>query len=501
MRKISMVTIVAALCACSGDDKSSADSGATTSSTTATGTTGTTGTTATGTTGTTATGTTGTTGTTATGTTGTTATGTTGTTGAVPCDDTRPPVFLVHGITASGSRFAPLLDYMTSNGYCLDRVFAHDYASLYHFDSDPYVLDWRKGSGMFELLDAAVDEVLAETGADKVDFIGHSLGGLAGYTYMADPDHAAKVNRYAHVASFANFQPAGPKGEVPTLNIYGTAEGVIDPMFMGEIPGATNVVLDGADHYQALYRADAFAEIYKFLNDGEEPVAEVLPQAEPIEVSGKALVFMDNTPLEGASIDIYEVDPATGFRVDAVPAAEFVVAADGAWGPFEAAPETTYEFVATPTDGAPTVHVYTPPFVRSTNLFYLSTMANYPSASLLVWGAAPMDQPQTNLFTFVSFQSVMADRDTISVGGVDLTSEDLFSSSKNIWAFGSYDDGDQVSSLDADPLFADFTTFNGVDLYLPADVPTTINVTMNDRSLNVSSWPANENHLVYAVLR
>ena len=54
--------------------------------------------------------------------------------------------------------------------------------------------------------------------------------------------------------------------------------------------------------------------------------------------------FANNLPLPGARLEVFAIDPATGERRGAR-AHRQVIAADGAWGPFTAQPNTPYEFV------------------------------------------------------------------------------------------------------------------------------------------------------------
>src|SRR5262245_29290593 len=73
------------------------------------------------------------------------------------CDASLRPLVFVHGLYGSGDNIANVALLMTSNGYCADRFFAIDYESL-NSAAQP---------GTNGKLDEFIDQVLAETGADK----------------------------------------------------------------------------------------------------------------------------------------------------------------------------------------------------------------------------------------------------------------------------------------------------------------------------------------------
>jgi triacylglycerol esterase/lipase EstA (alpha/beta hydrolase family) len=105
------------------------------------------------------------------------------------------PVVLVHGTLANSVdnwlSFAP---YLVARGYC---VFSLDYGQL------PGVPVF---GGLGPIADSAqqlsdyVDTVLADTGASKVDLVGHSEGGMMPRYYLKFLGGAAKVNALIGIA-------------------------------------------------------------------------------------------------------------------------------------------------------------------------------------------------------------------------------------------------------------------------------------------------------------
>ena len=109
------------------------------------------------------------------------------------------PVVLVHGTFGNRSTnwqtYGPLLK---NNGYC---VFAPTYGTL---PGLPFPVDALGGFGDMrasaEQLRTFVDEVLATTGAEKVDFVGHSQGTLMPQYYVRYLGGAPSVQNYVSLA-------------------------------------------------------------------------------------------------------------------------------------------------------------------------------------------------------------------------------------------------------------------------------------------------------------
>ncbi|MFF7294541.1 alpha/beta fold hydrolase [Streptomyces sp. NPDC008265] len=83
----------------------------------------------------------------------------------------RPPVLLLHGFTDNRSVFVLLRRALGADG--LRHVEAHNYS--------PFTVDLRVTA---RHLARRVEELCARTGQDRVDLVGHSLGGLVGRYYV-----------------------------------------------------------------------------------------------------------------------------------------------------------------------------------------------------------------------------------------------------------------------------------------------------------------------------
>ncbi|AJY09672.1 triacylglycerol lipase [Burkholderia dolosa] len=141
---------------------------------------------------------------------------------------TRYPIVLVHGLTGT-DRYAGVLDYWYGIRQDLEQHGATVYvANLSGFQSD----DGPNGRG--EQLLAYVKQVLAATGATKVNLVGHSQGGLTSrYVAAVAPELVASVttigtpHRGSEFADFVQsvlaYDPTGLSSSVIAafVNVFG----------------------------------------------------------------------------------------------------------------------------------------------------------------------------------------------------------------------------------------------------------------------------------------
>ena len=117
------------------------------------------------------------------------------------------PVLYVHGIHSRASGFRRSARHLRDNGYW---VWGFNYGKMF--------LPGLYGTGRLEdsldQLRADVDKVLAATGADQVDIVAHSQGGLLTKLFIAQGG-ADKVRRV--VAMGANFHGTDLEGAAPRV--------------------------------------------------------------------------------------------------------------------------------------------------------------------------------------------------------------------------------------------------------------------------------------------
>jgi len=162
------------------------------------------------------------------------------------------PVILVHGtfgdMSDSWQALSPLL---YNHGYC---VFALNYGS-YNGSGTVGVYATGDIAASAAQLATFVNKVLAATGAQKVDLVGHSQGGMMPRYYIKNLGGAAKVDTLVGLA---------PSNHGTTL------EGLFT--LAGDIPGASSFV--GAD-CPACEQQEAGSSFITALNAGGETVPSV----------------------------------------------------------------------------------------------------------------------------------------------------------------------------------------------------------------------------------
>lgn len=98
------------------------------------------------------------------------------------------PVVFVHGYSGSASNWSAAETRFRLSGYSDSQLHSFEY-------------DWRQSNERSAAeLAGYVDNVLAETGADKVDIVNHSMGGLVSRWYMKELGGHADVGHWASLA-------------------------------------------------------------------------------------------------------------------------------------------------------------------------------------------------------------------------------------------------------------------------------------------------------------
>jgi hypothetical protein len=292
----------------------------------------------------------------------------------------------------------------------------------------------------------------------------------------------------AHYASLAGFFGENLPESVPIMSISSEADYMTG---VYEIPGAANVIFEDKDHLQVATSKETFAALYPFFNDGEQPeTMEVIPR-EPIELSGRAVVFGVNDPSPGSRIEIHAFDPETGERFSKAPDGTFYADADGYWGPFSAEADTYYEFVIYDPDlfWVP-VHYYREPFPRSNNKVYFRTLP--PKASLLglVFRFLPYNDRYA-LFAWLGLnRAVVYGRDTLTADGHDLATEEMAAAENTTIAIFFFDTNFNGISEEAPAggIFTSFPFIRFFDIIVDTDPPRAIPFTFNGRTMAIRNW-------------
>ena len=404
------------------------------------------------------------------------------------------PVIFVHGSSGSGAQFESQAMRFASNGYPANRITAFEYDSTFTINTYDDV---------YAKLDQHIAAVKAETGAAKVDVLGHSLGttvmigtdGAGGY--MAFPARAANI---AHYVNIDGRTALALPGGVPTLALWA---GLGTPG--RQIVGATNVTIPNQTHVQTATSAESFVEMYKFFT-GEEPATNTIVPEPPdqVRLAGRAVFFPQNKGVEGATVEMWEVDSATCRRVETKPAATRVVGEDGAWGPFKAKGGYSYEFVII-SEGASIHHFYSEPLIRSSYLVRLNTSP--PTGGIGDWIEKNDRHSAINIMRYKEFWGDQdVNNDILTVNGVNVATPSLCPINRRVISFFAFDKGsDGVNNLVTPPFPFNVLSFlSGADFYIPAADPPagTISVELTPRGgggkkqvMNVPNWQSSK-HMI-----
>ncbi len=399
------------------------------------------------------------------------------------CDESFTPIVFVHGILEDGDAFSTQTMRFASNGYCIDRIYCFDWNALGDVGDKPRDLA------------EFIDSVLEETGAARVNLIGHSVGAELTVAYLNRPENAQKISHYAQIAALPCLDiPAG----FEALNISSQDDAAVGACELSDTP---NVTLSDIDHLQTATSPEVFQTLYEFFNGKAPQTTDITPQ-KPIELSGRAVVFGMNAPVSGVQIQIWQCDPETGERLFKNPSGVFFSDDDGRWGVFDAAPGAYYEFACLdPAEFWPPMHYYREPFARSNNNVYFRVYPKSDSALGLVFRALPLSDAWASFSWMNINRSVMLGRDTLSVNGIDLSTPAIADAALTtlVIVFGDAN-GNGVSDENAlaGPLAeVDFVRF--FDLLIASDPYIPIRFEFNGRAMAVPNWKARTQGLSVAV--
>ena len=397
------------------------------------------------------------------------------------------PIIFVHGGAGSAQQFDSQAMRFASNGWPVDLLFAFEYDSTFATQSFPAVI---------ARLNVFVDGVLAQTGADQVYLMGHSLGTFVSQVYLSVPFYAAKVAKYVNIdGGTASALPGG----VPTLAIWAelAGSGAVNPP--RAIVGATNVLLPGQFHVQSATSAEAFAAMFEFFTGEPPATTDILPVPPgQVEIAGRAVFFPANMGVSDATVEIWEVDDTAGARKYDEPVATCSLSGtgyyDGVWGPVKVNGLKHYEMVLL-REGFRPHHFYFEPFMRSN---YFVRLLTSPPGGIGEY----MDRSDYHSNIVITRQNDWRDEDVLEINGVSVLPA-IGGIAKNLIGLFVYDkDADGVSDLTQPiPLYHAITFMSGVDLYMPAAEPPdgTISIVVTPRwgggktqVINIPNWASSE---------
>ena len=194
------------------------------------------------------------------------------------------PILMVHGTGSTSSSWYYMIRYLRSNGYD-DRL-------LYTIDmSDNYTLC---AESHITQISNKVEEIVLESGFNRIDVIGHSRGALNLFDYMRFDNGSNRVRNWISLGGPNNFScvtnqnpPSDPTPGDQTLytSIYSTSDERVTPA-LAIIEGARNIAVDNVSHYRLTLDPVVFPHVLEALqgtglNDGEGLSQPPLPPTGP----------------------------------------------------------------------------------------------------------------------------------------------------------------------------------------------------------------------------
>ncbi len=221
------------------------------------------------------------------------------------------PVVLVHGLGATmadnWSTMAPLL---ADNGYCV-------FALTYGLDpGENYVGGVEPMEVSSQQLANFVDEVLAITGASKVDLVGHSEGTVMPQYYLKRLGGASRVNRYVAVAPlYQGTTLYGLSAGINALETYlPSVAGPIESVVAGEC-GSCQEFLNGSPFLTKLYSDGVYAVpgvTYTTIMTRYDELVIPYTSGELHALNATNIVVQDQCPLDFSEHATLAWDPVVG---------------------------------------------------------------------------------------------------------------------------------------------------------------------------------------------
>ena len=392
------------------------------------------------------------------------------------------PIVFVHGFGGSGEQYELPARLFASNGYPPSWIANYDYNST-------------GATGGAAPLDKFIDAVRMRTGFDKVDLVGHSRGTMVSQDYLADPARAAKVAHYANIAG----RPSTNVGGVPTLVVGSKGDKIAGPGAVRE--GAKHVVLEKPDHVEAATGPECFEKVYTFFNDGKAPKTLKITPQEPIAVAGFAKLFGPNTPLAGATVEVYAVAADTGRRLAPKPLAQLTVRQDGAWGPFQAKTGQHYEFCLHTPGNARPMHYYREPFVRTDLLVYLKMRDEKSEPGASVVRDLHLSDDSSILIVSQLNGAIAAGKDSLKINDVEIATPEIAPAAATKVGFYVFDANQNKKTDATHPAGPNWNLpfISAADVYIPTDKPDSVKLEFNGHVLHVPNWkPASEGLIAVA---
>jgi triacylglycerol lipase len=195
---------------------------------------------------------------------------------AVPASaSAREPILFVHGWNSSSSTWTTMVGRFQADGYTAAELNNWSYNTS------------QSNATTAQQVAARVDQILAATGAAKVDIITHSMGGLSSRYYLRNlggtakvddwvslggPNHGTDTARFCWQASCVEMRPGSSflnalnqgdetPGTTNYLTWWSPCDEVINPDSSVSLSGATNTQTACMSHSSLKENATVYAQV------------------------------------------------------------------------------------------------------------------------------------------------------------------------------------------------------------------------------------------------
>jgi len=398
--------------------------------------------------------------------------------------ESRLPVVYVHGGAGSAAQYETQAMRWSSNHY------PNVVTGIDRTSSSPPTLN--------PMLDEFFDNVMAETGDDQIYVIAHSLGTSLMVNYLnSSPERSARVAKYINIDGATGVNCPGNPEPVDCLGIAANP---------ARLMGPNNVHFPDQTHTQLVTSAESFVAQYEFLTGKEPKTTLVVPELPLlVKIAGKVINFPANTGVDGATLQIWEVDGDTGARKGSSPKAVFNIGPTGEWGPVRVNGQKHYEFTVMRPDSENVAHYYRQPFLRDDYL--IRVLSSSPDSGIIANTDVGPNHAAAVLIRYKEWWGdAGASNDTLEINGVNVINAATSPRSNltiGVHAFDKSADGITDVSAPIPYFFAQFFQ-TGVDVFMPASDPpdgtiSFVNAPRGDATrlqvVNTPNW-ASEDHRI-----